>query len=112
MAAGSILIVDDEERQREIYRDILASEGYTAETAPSGEAALRLLAQNRFDLVVTDLNLTGMTGIQLLTEVVAEDPTVAVILITGYPSIQTAVEATRKGVYEYLEKPVDRDRLL
>jgi len=112
MPEGSILVVDDEERQREIYRDILQGEGYIAETAPSGEAALKLLTQNRFDLVLTDLNLTGMTGIQLLGEIVAEDPTVAVILITGYPSIQTAVEATRKGVYEYLEKPVDRDDLL
>jgi len=112
MPAGKILIVDDEERQREIYRDILADEGYAAEAAPSGEAALRLLAQNRFDLVITDLNLTGMTGIQLLSEVVAEDPTIAVILITGYPSIQSAVEAARKGVYQYLEKPVDRDKLL
>ena len=53
-----------------------------------------------------------MTGIQLLSEIVADDPTVAVILITGYPSIQSAVEATRRGVYQYLEKPVDRDALL
>jgi DNA-binding NtrC family response regulator len=112
MPGGSILVVDDEERQREIYRDILVDEGYAAETAPSGEAALRLLAQNRFDLVLTDLNLTGMTGIQLLGEIVAKDPTVAVILITGYPSIESAVQATRKGVYQYLEKPVDRDKLL
>ncbi|MBZ5562671.1 MAG: sigma-54 dependent transcriptional regulator [Acidobacteriia bacterium] len=112
MPGGRILVVDDEERQREIYRDILVDEGYGAETAASGEAALRLLAQNRFDLVITDLNLTGMTGIQLLTEVVSEDPTVAVILITGYPSIQSAVEATRRGVYQYLEKPVDRATLL
>jgi DNA-binding NtrC family response regulator len=93
-------------------RDILAGEGYGAEAAASGEAALRLLSQNRFDLVITDLNLTGMTGLELLTQIVAEDPTVAVILITGYPSIQSAVEATRKGVYQYLEKPVDRDQLL
>jgi DNA-binding NtrC family response regulator len=112
MPGGNILVVDDEERQREIYHDILEDEGYAAETAPSGEAALRLLAQNRFDLVITDLNLTGMTGIQLLSEILAEDPTVAVVLITGYPSIRSAVEATRKGVYEYLEKPVDRDKLL
>ena len=112
MPNGNILVVDDEERQREIYRDILEGEGYSAETAPSGEAALRLLAQNRFDLVITDLNLTGMTGLQLLSEIVAEEPTVAVILITGYPSIQSAVEATRRGVYQYLEKPVDRDKLL
>jgi DNA-binding NtrC family response regulator len=112
MLDGNILVVDDEERQRDIYHDILEDEGYAAETAPSGEAALRLLAQNRFDLVITDLNLTGMTGIQLLSEILAEDPTVAVVLITGYPSVRSAVEATRKGVYEYLEKPVDRDKLL
>src|SRR5438094_7784080 len=112
MANGTILVVDDEERQREIYRDILEDEGFEAETAPSGEAALRLLSQKRFDLVITDLNLTGMTGVQLLSEIVAADPTVAVVLITGYPSIQSAIEATKKGVYQYLEKPVDRDRLL
>ncbi len=112
MTDGSILVVDDEERQREIYRDILQDEGYKTETAPTGEAALRLLAQKRFDLVLTDLNLTGMTGLQLLSEILAADPTVAVVLITGYPSIESAVEATRKGVYQYLQKPVDRDRLL
>ena len=63
MAAGCILVVDDEERQREIYRDILEGEGYEAATAPSGEAALNLLAGRRFDLVITDLNLTGMSGV-------------------------------------------------
>ena len=112
MPSGSILVVDDEQRQREIYRDILQDEGYATDTAASGEAALHLLNHHRFDLVITDLNLTGMTGIQLLSEIVAEDPTVAVILITGYPSIQSAVEATRLGVYQYLEKPVDRAQLL
>ena len=112
MPSGTILVVDDEQRQREIYRDILQDEGYTADTAPTAEAALRSLSQRRFDLVITDLNLPGMTGIQLLSEIVADDPAIAVILITGYPSIQSAVEATRRGVYQYLEKPVDRDALL
>jgi len=112
MPDRSILVVDDEVRQREIYSDILQDEGYDAETAPSGESALKLLGQKRFDLVLTDLNLTGMTGVQLLTEIVQADPSVAVILITGYPSVQSAIEATRKGVYAYLEKPVDRDKLL
>lgn len=106
------MIVDDEGRQREIYRDILLDEGYAAETASSGEGALRLLGQKRFDLVITDLNLPGMTGIDLLTSIQQVDPTVTVVLITGYPSIQSAIEATKKGVYTYLEKPVDRDRLL
>jgi DNA-binding NtrC family response regulator len=112
MPDSSILIVDDEERQREIYRDVLEGEGYHAETAPSGEAALRLLVQRRFDLVITDLNLTGMTGVELLAAILQADPTVAVVLITGYPSIQSAIEATKKGVYAYLEKPVERERLL
>ncbi len=112
MPLGSILVVDDEERQREIYRDILQDEGYEAVTASSGESALRLLAQKRFDLVLTDLNMTGMTGIELLTEILRADPTVAVVLITGYPSIESAIDATKRGVYQYLEKPVDRARLL
>jgi DNA-binding NtrC family response regulator len=112
MPEGKILVVDDEERQREIYRDILQGEGYKAETAAGGESALKMLEHTRFDLVITDLNMAGITGLQLLTEIVADDPTVAVIMITGYPSIQSAVEATRKGVYQYLEKPVDRDTLL
>lgn len=112
MPDKTILIVDDEGRQREIYRDILLDEGYAAETASSGEGALRLLGQKRFDLVITDLNLPGMTGIDLLSAIQQADPTVTVVLITGYPSIQSAIEATKKGVYTYLEKPVDRDRLL
>ncbi len=112
MPEGRILVVDDEERQREIYRDILQGEGYKAETAASGEAALKMFEHARFDLVLTDLNMAGMTGLELLTEIVMDDPTVAVIMITGYPSIKSAVEATRKGVYQYLEKPVDRDTLL
>jgi DNA-binding NtrC family response regulator len=112
MPESSILIVDDEERQREIYRDILEGEGFGAETAASAEAALRLLQQKRFDLVITDLNLPGMTGVQLLAAIVQADPTVAVVLITGYPSIQSAIEATKKGVYAYLEKPVEREQLL
>ena len=112
MPEGKILVVDDEERQREIYRDILQGEGYKAETAAGGESALKMLEHTRFDLVITDLNMAGMTGLQLLTEIVMDDPTVAVVMITGYPSIKSAVEATRKGVYQYLEKPVDRDTLL
>jgi DNA-binding NtrC family response regulator len=112
MPEGSILVVDDEQRQREIYRDILLDEGYETVTAPSGETAIRLLAQKRFDLVLTDLNLMGMTGIDLLSQILQTDPTCAIILITGYPSIESAIDATKRGVYQYLEKPVDRSRLL
>ena len=113
MPEGKILVVDDEERQREIYRDILQGEGYDGGNCrPAAKQPSSCRGQTRFDLVITDLNLTGMTGLELLSEIVVDDPTVAVIMITGYPSIQSAVEATRKGVYQYLEKPVDRDTLL
>ncbi len=112
MPDSAILIVDDEVRQREIYRDVLEGEDYRVEVAPSGEAARRLLEQRRFDLVITDMNMPGMTGLQLLSDIVQKDPTVAVVLITGYSSIESAIEATKKGVYAYLEKPVEREQLL
>ncbi len=112
MPDSAILIVDDEERQREIYRDILEGEDYHVQLAASGEAARRVLEHQRFDLVITDMNMPGITGLQLLSDIVQRDPTVAVVLITGYSTIQSAIEATKKGVYAYLEKPVERERLL
>ena len=112
MPDSAILVVDDEERQREIYRDILEGEDYHVEIAPSGEAARRRVEQRRFDLVITDMNMPGMSGLQLLSDIVQRDPTVAVVVITGYSTIESAIEATKKGVYAYLEKPVERERLL
>ena len=112
MPSGSILVVDDEGRQREVYRDILQDEGYDTETAPSGESALKLHGQKRFDLVITDLNLTGMTGVQLLTEIVQADPWVAVILITGYPDEGISARAAAAGLKDVMRKPLLDDNLL
>lgn len=109
---GSILVVDDEERQREILHDILKDEGYAVTTAVSGEHALRLMKNCRFDLVLTDLKMPGITGIKLLEEINALDPTISVVLITAHGSIESAVEATKKGVYRYLTKPIDKAELL
>jgi DNA-binding NtrC family response regulator len=61
--------------------------------------------------VITDLNLTGMTGLELLSRIVAEDPTVAVILITGYPSIKSSIEVIKKGARDYITKPFDIDEI-
>src|SRR5438046_7270809 len=94
----SILVVDDERRQREIYRDILQDQGYQTETAASGEVALKLLAQRRFELVLTDLNLTGMTGVQWLAEIIAAHDTVVVVLITTYESTPSTVEPDKKAL--------------
>ncbi|PYS89650.1 MAG: DNA-binding response regulator [Acidobacteria bacterium] len=112
MARKSILVVDDERGQREILEMILSGEGYDITTAASGEAALRLARERRFDLALTDLKMTGMDGIELLQKLLAHDSSIIVILLTAHGSIDSAKEALRRGAFDYLEKPYDRDTLL
>jgi DNA-binding NtrC family response regulator len=106
MAGGErILIVEDEELMRELLTKILASENYRIYQASSAEEALKLMQDQAFDLVLTDLRLKSMNGLQLLTEVRALDPEIVVIVMTAYASVETAVEAMRKGAYDYITKP-------
>jgi DNA-binding NtrC family response regulator len=112
MARKSILVVDDERGQREILEMILSGEGYDLMTAASGEAALKIAKERRFDLVLTDLKMTGMDGIELLQRLLAYDSSIIVILLTAHGSIDSAKEALRRGAFDYLEKPYDRETLL
>jgi len=113
MARKSILVVDDEKSQREILEMILSGEGYDVTTASSGEAAMKFVKERSFDLVLTDLKMTGMSGIELLQQVVAHDSSTVVILWTGHGTIESAKEALRKGAFDYLEKVSDdREPLL
>ncbi|HVF55775.1 MAG TPA: sigma-54 dependent transcriptional regulator [Pyrinomonadaceae bacterium] len=112
MARKSILVVDDEKSQREILEMILSGEGWDITTASSGEAALRIARERRFDLALTDLKMTGMDGIELLQRLLAFDSSIIVILLTAHGSIDSAKEALRRGAFEYLEKPYDRETLL
>src|SRR5437868_3136882 len=112
MARKSILVVDDEKSQREILEMILSGEGYDVTTASSGEAALRIARERRFDLALTDLKMTGMDGIELLSKLLAFDSSIIVILLTAHGSIDSAKEALRRGAFDYLEKPFERDALL
>ncbi|HEY0077124.1 MAG TPA: sigma-54 dependent transcriptional regulator [Pyrinomonadaceae bacterium] len=112
MARKSILVVDDEKSQREILEMILSSEGYDVTTASSGEAALKFAKERRFDLALTDLKMTGMDGVELLQRLLAHDSSIIVILLTAHGSIESAKEALRRGAFEYLEKPYERDTLL
>ena len=106
MAAGErILIVEDEDLMRELLTKILAGENYRIAEAASGEEALKLLQDQTFDLVLTDLRLKGMDGLQLLAEVRSQDPEIVVIVMTAYASVETAVDAMRKGAYDYITKP-------
>ncbi len=112
MARKSILVVDDEKSQREILEMILSSEGYNVTTAASGEAALKFAHERRFDLVLTDLKMTGMDGIELLQQLLAYDSSIIVILLTAHGSIDSAKDALRRGAFDYLQKPYDRATLL
>jgi DNA-binding NtrC family response regulator len=112
MAGGEhILIVEDDDLMRELMTKILAGEHYHIFQACSGEEALKLLQEQTIDLVLTDLRLTGMNGLQLLTEVRALDQEIVVIVMTAYASVETAVEAMRKGAYDYLTKPFINDEI-
>lgn len=112
MSRKNILVVDDEKSQREILEMILADEGYDVTTAASGEAALKFARDRRFDLALTDLKMTGMDGIELLQHLLAFDSSIIVILLTAHGSIESAKEALRRGAFDYLEKPYDKDALL
>lgn len=108
----SILVVDDEKPQRDILTAILTTEGYGVTAVKSGEDALMVLKERRFDLVLSDQKMPGMDGIELLKNLIAFDPTLPYILMTAHGSIESAKEALRIGAIDYLEKPCDRETLL
>lgn len=112
MARKNILVVDDEKSQREILEMILSEEGYEVTTASSGEAAIKFAKERRFDLALTDLKMTGMDGLELLHRLLAIDSSIIVILLTAHGSIESAKDALRRGAFDYLEKPYDKDLLL
>ena len=112
MARKSILVVDDEKNQREILEEILSGEGYDVTTASSGEAAMKFVADRHFDLVLTDLKMTGMSGLDLLKSLTDFDKSIIVILLTAHGTIDSAVDALRLGAFEYLQKPYDSEKLL
>ncbi len=112
MSRKSILVVDDEKSQREILEMILSGEGYDVTTASSGEAAMKFVANRHFDLVLTDLKMTGMSGLDLLKELTDFDKSIIVLLLTAHGTVDSAVDALRLGAFDFLQKPYDRDKLL
>src|SRR4030067_992358 len=109
---GTILVVDDERNQREILGSILTDEGYRTLLAGSGQEALDTLEREHLDLVRTDRVRPGMTGEDLIDATLMKSPGIPIILNSAYGTVQTAVEAIKRGAFYYLEKPVDRARLL
>ncbi len=109
--AKPILVVEDESIMRESLRDWLAEAGYHVETAEEGEKALKAIAERDFGLLILDLRLPGTGGIDLLRQARAKRPQLKGIIITAYPSVQTAIEAMKEGAIDYLPKPFDLNRL-
>ena len=107
-----ILVVDDEAGIRESLGKILRYEGFEVDEAPDGPTALALLARQRFDLIFLDIKMPGMDGLEVLIRLVAEDPRVPVVIISGHGSVDTAVQATKLGAFDFLEKPLDADRIM
>jgi two-component system, NtrC family, response regulator HydG len=103
--AGRVLVVDDEQDLAESCAFLLGRAGFAASCADSGPAALTLLQQHAFDVVVTDVRMPRMSGMDLLSEIRRRDPDVEVLLLTGYPDLQMAVQAIKQGAFDYLAKP-------
>jgi two-component system response regulator PilR (NtrC family) len=110
--AESILIVDDEEIIRDSLSFVLKKEGFRVHEAADGKAALELMMKESFDVILTDLEMPEMKGIELLEQASAVAPESMVMIITAYGSIDTAIEALRKGAVDYILKPVEFDELL
>ena len=102
---GRLLIIDDERMARANLARALERGGHESAQAGSGEEGLKLLAEQDFDVVITDIAMAGMNGMEVLKAVRSSKPDVEVIMVTGYPMIESAVEAMRLGAFHYLAKP-------
>jgi len=108
---GRILIVDDELVVRDSLRKWFTSECYSAQTASSGREALEAIQRQEFDIALIDIKMPGMDGMELQARFKQADPELAVMIMTGYASVETAVQALKRGAYDYITKPVDPDEL-
>src|SRR5271170_6824497 len=111
MPKEKILVVDDEEAIREVISTLLDAQGLECTTASNGKLGLEAFRKDTFDLVLSDIVMPEMDGLKLLTELRAEDPDVPVIMVTAMHDIQIALEAMRKGAYDYILKPFEKDQL-
>ena len=108
----SLLLVDDDATYRERLAKAITARGYEVRTAPDAESATALAEADSPEFAVLDLRMPGESGLDLLRRLVAIDPTTKVLMLTGYGSIATAMEAVRLGAVNYLTKPVDVDDIL
>src|SRR3984893_12912137 len=106
-----ILLVEDKAELRAMLRKALERVGYTVEEAPDGNSAIDKIRSRRYQLVLSDLKLPGNSGIDVLREARRVEPTLPVILVTAYGSVEEAVTAIKEGAFDFIQKPVDLDHL-
>src|SRR5688500_1162320 len=107
---SNILIIDDEPLIRNLIEEILRDE-YICKTAGSAEEALNILHTHKFNLVLTDINLGGMSGIELIPHIQASAPDTVIMMISGEKTIENAISAMRLGAFDYIGKPLDLDHI-
>ena len=107
-----LLVVDDESGIRGALVQVFEYEGHDVRAAEDGHAGIALASEFRPDVIFLDVKMPGLDGLDVLERLRGEDPSALVIMISGHGTIDTAIEATRKGAYDFLEKPLDTDRLL
>ena len=109
---GRILVIDDEPGIRLGCQRALRSEGYRVDTAADGEEGLQALASSEYDLVLLDMMMPGIGGLEMLERIRELDPNLVCVVITGYATVELAVEAIKRGAYDFIAKPFDSDTLL
>ncbi len=112
MSKGKILVIDDENIVRTSCNRALTPEGYEVKMAQNGFDGLRMIEEENFDLVLTDLKMPDMDGIEVLRKIKEGWPEIEVIIITGYQTVDTAVKSIKLGAFDYIEKPFTPDALV
>ena len=107
----SLLVADDDTAHRTMLRKLLSGWGYAITEADDGGSAVEAVRRQPFDLILMDIRMIKVSGLTALTEIKAFNPAIPVVIMTAYASVETAVEALKKGAYDYLTKPLDFDEL-
>jgi DNA-binding response OmpR family regulator len=111
-SAGSVLVVDDAPQICKALSDVLTTSGYEVRTAPSGERALQIMDSTEFDLIITDLKMSGMSGMDLIEAVKQRAPNMSIVILSGFGDMDDVIKAMRAGIADYLKKPFSIDEVL
>jgi len=107
-----ILVIDDERSIRNTLKDILGFEGYAIDVAEQGSLGIEMVKNTDYDIILCDIKMPEMDGIEVLEKILELKPETTVVMISGHGNIDTAVEAIKKGAFDFIVKPLDLNRLL